>query len=793
MKPSILCIALAASLSAASIDSPTGSRTTPPTLNVINPVGIPRGATTEITIEGLNLARASAVYFSQPGVKGRILRVKELPDLPEVRLGSNGTASSVDLGPLPPRNQVTLDVDVSPDAEIGPVSLRLLTPLGTSPEGRLLIEPFYGEAPSKEPDDTVENAVETYLPAILTGVIAKPGDVDLFKIQVQPGEELTFYNTALLAGSTLQPVVSILDADQKLVREYGADAGMDAAMFACKFEKGGTYYVRVADYLESGKTSNFYRIIVGKFPLVARAYPLGAQRATSREFTLAGWNVPATAKVTAASTGEDENIMLLRPAHAFNQIRLAVGDEPEIESAQTNTSIATAQPVSTPVTINGVIARGGKPQYFRFHARKGEKLIIDFNAQRLGSRLDSVVDILDASGAPVERATLRSVLETSNTLADRDSASRGLRLLSWTGMNVGDYLMAGGEIIRIAKLPEGPDEDVLFESFNGQRLAFFDTTNEAQAVDKPVYKVQIYPPGSRFAPNGLPVVHLNYRNDDGGPGYGKDSLVHFTAPAAGDYIVRLADVRGSGGDDHPYRLTIRPPRPDFRLSVAPRNPNVPAGGAIPITVTALRLDEFDAPIDVEITGLPAGLHATKGVIAAGQSSTTLLLSADPNAKLEQAAAFSVKGIARSGAAAIERFANPDDRLKLIALMPPADIAAIAETRLVEVEVGKKAQLAVRIERRNGFGGRVPIEVRNLPPRVRVADVGLNGVLINENEDHRTFTIEAWPQAEPGEQLIYLSGLIETRSPQQNSYAAPVPILLRVKPATSQMAKSAGAR
>src|SRR5579885_3265711 len=511
MKPSILCIALAASLSAASIDSPTGSRTTPPTLNVINPVGIPRGATTEITIEGLNLARASAVYFSQPGVKGRILRVKELPDLPEVRLGSNGTASSVDLGPLPPRNQVTLDVDVSPDAEIGPVSLRLLTPLGTSPEGRLLIEPFYGEAPSKEPDDTVENAVETYLPAILTGVIAKPGDVDLFKIQVQPGEELTFYNTALLAGSTLQPVVSILDADQKLVREYGADAGMDAAMFACKFEKGGTYYVRVADYLESGKTSNFYRIIVGKFPLVARAYPLGAQRATSREFTLAGWNVPATAKVTAASTGEDENIMLLRPAHAFNQIRLAVGDEPEIESAQTNTSIATAQPVSTPVTINGVIARGGKPQYFRFHARKGEKLIIDVNAQRLGSRLDSVVDILDASGAPVERATLRSVLETSNTLADRDSASRGLRLLSWTGMNVGDYLMAGGEIIRIAKLPEGPDEDVLFESFNGQRLAFFDTTNEAQAVDKPVYKVQIYPPGSRFAPNGLPVVHPNYR------------------------------------------------------------------------------------------------------------------------------------------------------------------------------------------------------------------------------------------------------------------------------------------
>jgi hypothetical protein len=220
------------------------------------------------------------------------------------------------------------------------------------------------------------------------------------------------------------------------------------------------------------------------------------------------------------------------------------------------------------------------------------------------------------------------------------------------------------------------------------------------------------------------------------------------------------------------------------------------GGAVPITVTALRLDEFDAPIDVELTDLPAGLHATKGVIAAGQVSTTLLLSADPEAKLERAAALKVKGSASVGAAAKIRFANPEDHLKLIALMPAADISAMAETKVVEVEAGKKAQVAVRIQRHNGFGGRVPIEVRNLPPRVRVTDVGLNGVLINENEDHRSFTIEALPSAEPMEQLIYVSGLVETRSPQQNSYAAPTPILLRVKPATSQVAKapqSTGAR
>src|SRR5260370_2850829 len=128
---SVLISVLSSIVLLAAADHPTGSRITPPTLNSVAPLGIARGTTNEITVEGLNLAKASAIYFSQPGVTGRIVRVKELPDLSDIRLGSNGTLSTVDVGPLPPRNQVTIEVEVSPDAEIGPVSFRLLTPLGT--------------------------------------------------------------------------------------------------------------------------------------------------------------------------------------------------------------------------------------------------------------------------------------------------------------------------------------------------------------------------------------------------------------------------------------------------------------------------------------------------------------------------------------------------------------------------------------------------------------------------------------------------------------------------------------
>jgi hypothetical protein len=204
------------------------------------------------------------------------------------------------------------------------------------------------------------------------------------------------------------------------------------------------------------------------------------------------------------------------------------------------------------------------------------------------------------------------------------------------------------------------------------------------------------------------------------------------------------------------------------------------GGTIPVTVTALRLDGFDGPIDVSLADLPAGVHASTGVIAPGQMSATITVSADSNAKLDAAAPLKAIGKALS----LVRLASPEDHLKLLALMPRADIQVRAETKEVAIEPGGSAEITVSIARQGDFRGRVPVEVRNLPPRVRVLDVGLNGVLLNEDETRRSFTIEALPNAEPVDQLIYVSGAIETRSGQQNSYASPQAIRLIVKAKTA---------
>jgi len=169
--------------------------------------------------------------------------------------------------------------------------------------------------------------------------------------------------------------------------------------------------------------------------------------------------------------------VIVRPkgpaGHSFNRVKLALGDDPEVASSGSNTSLETAQPVNKPVTINGKLT--AKENYFRFRAVKGEKLVLEVNASRLGSPLDSIVEVVDAKGKLIERAVVRCLLETSLTLRDHDSVQPGMRLLSPTGLAVNDYVMIGSEIVQLAAMPRGPDDDAQFAAFGGQRLAMFDT------------------------------------------------------------------------------------------------------------------------------------------------------------------------------------------------------------------------------------------------------------------------------------------------------------------------------
>ena len=470
-------------------------------------------------------------------------------------------------------------------------------------------------------------------------------------------------------------------------------------------------------------------------------------------------------------------------ARSLNEVKLAVGNEPEILGREPNDTAAQAQAVSVPVTLNGHIdggaKAGGSPDedYFRFRAKKGEQLSIDVAAARLGSPLDSVIEVLDAQGKVIPRATIRCLNQTTTTLFDKDSRTQAIRLTSTSGLREGDYLMMGDELNQVAFITDQPDADIMLKGIGGLRLAFLGTSPDVHALNTLVYRAQILPPDAEFPPNGLPVFHLTWRNDDGGPGYGADSRLDFIAPTDGDYILHLKDVRGLEGPDFAYRVTIHETSPDYQLAAEPANPNIPKGGSTPVTVSADRLQGYEGPVEIEVKGLPRGVTASPATILQGQDSTVVVLSAAPDTSLDaRPAPIKIVGHAKVNGHDFVRTANADAPLQLASVIPPPDVVVTTEAKQVSIEPGKEVTVTLHVVRQNGFKGRVPCFVQNLPPGVRVVNLGLNGVLVTETQSSRTFTLRAEDWAKPIDQPIYVVAEVESNSPTMHASA---PLVLKI--------------
>ena len=83
-----------------------------------------------------------------------------------------------------------------------------------------------------------------------------------------------------------------------------------------------------------------------------------------------------------------------------------------------------------------------------------------------------------------------------------------------------------------------------------------------------------------------------------------DSRIRVKLPAGGAYYLYLADTQGKGGPDYGYRLRISRPQPDFELRVTPASINARAGATVPVTVYALRRDDFAGEIALKLKDAP---------------------------------------------------------------------------------------------------------------------------------------------------------------------------------------------
>ncbi|WP_439620256.1 hypothetical protein [Gemmata sp.] len=581
------------------------------------------------------------------------------------------------------------------------------------------------------------------LPATIVGAVDRAGDADFFRFEARAGDQIGV--EAVTAGSKLDPVVVLTDAGGAVLAEGGNLLGY-------RIPKAGTYSIGVRDRDYRGGGDFTYRLSVGDIPVVTGVFPLAAQRGRTVEVHVEGVNLAAASGLHVKVTVPAEATVGSRVPVPLPEMKGKPLGAPSVTVSEFPSVVidpAAGADLRVPGSADGIFTKPGGAQSVRFVAKKGERLVVEALARRAGSPVDPVIEVLDSSGKPVQRATLRCVAKTFATFRDHDSANPGIRLETWNELAIDDHLLADGEVMRIVALPKNPDDDCQFYQVGGQRVGYLGTTPNHHALGTPMYKVEIHPPGASFPPNGLPVVPVHYRNDDGGAGFGKDSFLMFEPPADGGYQVRVTDARGGAGPTHAFRVTVRPPKPDFAVAFTPNAPSVNAGGGLPINVTLTRMDGFDGPVRLKLEGLPAGLLAPETFIEAGHTTTAFTLFAEADAKVPAETKLRLVARSETGGQEVVR-ESAGGALKLV---PVGDIVTTTRETELTLRPGREAKFVVDIARQGKFAGRVPVEVRGLPHGVRVLNIGLNGILVTERETTREIVLYAEPWVQPMERPI----------------------------------------
>lgn len=213
-----------------------------------------------------------------------------------------------------------------------------------------------------------------------------------------------------------------------------------------------------------------------------------------------------------------------------------------------------------------------------------------------------------------------------------------------------------------------------------------------------------------------------------------DSRIMYTFPAAGDYVLRIKDVQGNGGEEYAYRIMIAPPRPDYGLHISPDLLLIGQGDTSMVTVEALRRDGFDGEIHLAIQDLPPGFVTSEAMIPAKQNQALLTITAPADAPLGVVSP-TFTGTAKVGEQSVVRTASAAESImqafSLPQVVPTKEFAlAVVEpsgltlstnvpAEGLQVPQGGQAQIVVKAARKEGVKGQVGLASAGPTPGVTV--------------------------------------------------------------------------
>jgi hypothetical protein len=351
-----------------------------PALGGIQPRGAQRGTDAVLTFSGGRLADAQEVLVYYPGIT-----VKKLEVVNDA--------------------QLKVTVTIAPDCRLGEHAFRVRTATGISD-----VRTFWvGAMPvieEVEPNSEFDKPQPIALNVTVHGVV-QAEDQDYFVVECKKGQRLSVEVEAMRLGvAFFDPYVAILDA-KRFELVTGDDSPLAAQDGGCSvvIPADGKYIVQIRESAFGGNGACQYRLHIGNFPRPTAVVPAGGKAGEEVEVTFLG-DPAGPVKQKVKLPADDANGLYRLHCQTPEGVhptgfKFRVGNLPNAIESGANINVATATPGAAPGAFNGVVSKPGEVDYFKFTAKKGETYDIRGYARQLGSPLDPVLYIGNATGATI--------------------------------------------------------------------------------------------------------------------------------------------------------------------------------------------------------------------------------------------------------------------------------------------------------------------------------------------------------------------------------------------------------
>jgi hypothetical protein len=431
----------------------------------------------------------------------------------------------------------------------------------------------------------------------------------------------------------------------------------------------GEYLLVLRDLRYRGGDRHLYRLSMGELPYVTAAFPGGGRAGESLDLDLIGFNLGTGTRARVALPSEAPPEPLARalplPGGFSNPVSLDVDEGPETKEAEggarttnnqqpaTNNDPSTAEPIPAPGTVSGrLLAVGGAgsdTDCYRFRAEKGQRLLLEVAARRLGSELDSVLSVQDAAGKElagnddVEGGGKDSRLEfTAPEAGEYVARVRDLHDRQGPGFFYRLHLTAGPDF-RLTFFPDRPAVG------RGGRVPITVKASRTNGFDGEIaIEVSGLPEGVRLLGPariraGRGEAHLLLAAAADAPLSSAALRVTGTATVDGRTLRRPAQAQEPTGpeDNRRYRsaplaVAAATEPPDVLVTATPETLSLEPGGSVEITVKIERRAPFEQAVPLVVLGLPPGVNAETPEIPKDKAEGKITLKAEGGASAAEA-------------------------------------------------------------------------------------------------------------------------------------------------------------